>query len=296
MSTEPFLGEITLFSFDFAPKGWAQCSGQVLPINQNQALFSLLGTTYGGNGKTTFALPDLRGRVPNGAGQGPGLELYTLGQSAGVETTTLLLGQLPLHIHAITNALTFTARCRNSASTQQTPAGNVPGISALLPYTDAAVMPGATVIRAVHVTELQTRIDAFRAAFGLAAFAYSNPMLSVGSTVVQAQHVLDLRTALTQGYAAAGLPPPAYTDAIVVGTTVVKAVHLTELRDAVDAVTPVGTTYSRSLDADMNPGMITVSGGFAADDIGGNQPHENNQPFLVLKYCIALQGIFPSPN
>ena len=80
---EPFLGEIKLLPYNFAPKGWAFCNGQILPINQNTALFSLLGTQYGGNGQTTFALPDLRGRVPIHQGQGPGLSSYTIGQVAG---------------------------------------------------------------------------------------------------------------------------------------------------------------------------------------------------------------------
>ncbi|GAB3523778.1 hypothetical protein GCM10027442_50570 [Emticicia fontis] len=83
---DPFVAEIALFGFNFAPKGWAMCNGQILPINQNQALFSLLGTTYGGNGQTTFGLPDLRGRVAIGMGQGPGLSNYDLGQIGGVES------------------------------------------------------------------------------------------------------------------------------------------------------------------------------------------------------------------
>src|SRR5215510_2856694 len=87
--SEPFVGEITIFAFNFAPKGWAFCQGQLLPIAQNTALFSLLGTTYGGDGRTTFALPDLRGRVPVGFGQGPGLSNYSLGQKSGAETITL---------------------------------------------------------------------------------------------------------------------------------------------------------------------------------------------------------------
>lgn len=92
--TEPFLGQISLFSFRFAPKGWAQCNGQLLPINQNQGLFSLLGTTYGGNGTTNFALPDLRSRVPlhfNGS--------YRLGQRAGEEAHTLNVNEIPNHSH-----------------------------------------------------------------------------------------------------------------------------------------------------------------------------------------------------
>jgi microcystin-dependent protein len=86
---EPFVGELGLFAFNFAPKGWALCNGQILPINQNQALFSLLGTTYGGDGRITFALPDLRGRVAVGWGQGPGLSDYQLGQTGGTEVFTI---------------------------------------------------------------------------------------------------------------------------------------------------------------------------------------------------------------
>ncbi len=91
---EPFLSEIRIFSFGYAPQGWAQCNGQLLPINQNQALFSLLGTTYGGNGQTNFALPDFRGRVPihNGGG-------FVLGQKAGEEVHTLIASEMPAHTH-----------------------------------------------------------------------------------------------------------------------------------------------------------------------------------------------------
>src|SRR5688572_25276276 len=91
---EPFLAEIRIMSFNFAPKGWAQCNGQFLPINQNQALFALLGTTYGGNGQTTFALPNLKGRVPIHMGSG-----HTLGEAAGSESVTITPSQMPQHIH-----------------------------------------------------------------------------------------------------------------------------------------------------------------------------------------------------
>src|SRR6185436_21137483 len=93
---EPFLSEIRIFSFNFPPKGWALCNGQQLPINQNQALFSLLGTTYGGNGQTTFALPNLRGRVPIHTGNG-----HTLGEAAGSTAVTVNIQQLPTHTHAL---------------------------------------------------------------------------------------------------------------------------------------------------------------------------------------------------
>ena len=92
---EAFLASITLFAGNFAPRGWAFCLGQILPIAQNQAVFALIGTTYGGNGQTTFALPDLRGRAPIGAGQGPGLPNISLGEMAGTPQTTLLVNNMP---------------------------------------------------------------------------------------------------------------------------------------------------------------------------------------------------------
>ena len=98
---EPFIGQIEAFAFNFAPKNWALCAGQILPINQYQALFSLLGTTFGGNGTTTFALPDLRGRIADGSGQGPGLQNYALGQQGGQETHTLTVAETPSHSHTI---------------------------------------------------------------------------------------------------------------------------------------------------------------------------------------------------
>lgn len=164
---EPFLSEIRIMSFNFAPKGWALCNGQLLPINQNQALFSLLGTTYGGDGRVNFALPNNRGRVPIHVGSG-----HTLGQQGGEQAHTLTLAEMPTHTHLVQGS---------SASTggNVSPAGRYPG--------------GAN--NAYH--------------------------------------------------------PPA------------------------------------SLTA-LDPGTVA--------NAGGSQPHQNMQPFLTLSFCIALQGIFPSPN
>lgn len=103
---DPFLGEITMFAGNFAPRGYAFCEGQLLAISRNQALFSILGTTYGGDGRTTFALPDLRGRVPIQQGQGSGLSNYRLGQKGGDETVTLTPEQLAAHNHGINVAST----------------------------------------------------------------------------------------------------------------------------------------------------------------------------------------------
>src|SRR4249920_1945133 len=98
---DPFVAEIRIFPFNFAPRGWAWCDGQLLPLSQNTALFSLLGTTYGGNGKSNFALPDLQGRAPMHPGQGPGLSLHDLGETGGSETVTLLESEVPAHSHAM---------------------------------------------------------------------------------------------------------------------------------------------------------------------------------------------------
>jgi microcystin-dependent protein len=98
---EVYLGQLLLVPYNFAPRGFAFCQGQILSISQNTALFSVLGTTYGGNGTTTFALPDLRGRVPMGQGQGPGLQSYVLGQMDGEEANTLALTEIPAHSHAV---------------------------------------------------------------------------------------------------------------------------------------------------------------------------------------------------
>lgn len=99
--SEPFIAEIKMFAGNFAPRGYAQCDGQLLAISQNTALFSLVGTIYGGDGRTTFALPDLRGRSPMHPGQGPGLSSRTIGQKSGTETNTLNSAHLPAHSHSV---------------------------------------------------------------------------------------------------------------------------------------------------------------------------------------------------
>jgi microcystin-dependent protein len=173
---EPFIGEIRIFSGNFAPLGWALCQGQLLPISQNTALFSIVGTMYGGDGVQTFALPDLRGRAVLGVGQAPGLSPYTQGQAGGAEKQTLTAAQLPTHSHPVTATET---------PSTTSPKGAVP--------------------------------------------------------------------ANTQG-PTPGAAPKVY------------------------GATPDGTT--------MNSAMI--------GNTGGNQPFSILQPYLVINYIIALQGIFPS--
>ncbi|MGI4867603.1 MAG: phage tail protein [Janthinobacterium lividum] len=176
---DPFIGEIRMMGFGFNPKNWALCNGQPLPINSNQALFSLLGTTYGGNGVTTFALPDLRGRAILGVGQGPGTSNYVQGQVGGTETVALTQAQLPAHTHSLTGTLQAAAGPDANA-----PANGYPAL----------------------------------ADDGSAAFATGTPNASMASNSV------------------------------------------------------TGTT----------------------DNAGGSQPHENRQPQIVMNYCIAISGLFPS--
>jgi microcystin-dependent protein len=115
--SNPYIGEIRMFAGNFAPQGWAECAGQLLPIAENDALFTLIGTTYGGDGQETFALPDLRGRIPIHAGQGAGLSTRTLGEVGGVETVTLTTNQLPVHTHPLMGSV--------DNATQASPANNI---------------------------------------------------------------------------------------------------------------------------------------------------------------------------
>src|SRR5271163_1553149 len=124
--SSPFVAEIRIFPFNFAPKGWAFCNGQIMPLSQNTALFSLLGTTYGGDGKSNFALPNMQGNAPMHPGQGPGLSLHDLGETGGSDTVTLLESEMPAHPHGW--------NASNAAATDQSPvnemfAGGIGGIN-----------------------------------------------------------------------------------------------------------------------------------------------------------------------
>lgn len=128
---DPFVAEIRIFPFNFAPKGWAFCNGQLLPISQNTALFSLLGTTYGGNGQSNFALPNLQGSTPMHPGQGPGLSLHDLGEASGTETVTLLATEMPAHNHSMNGRPTA------AVQPQTSPVGFAASRSNSRPYSPA---------------------------------------------------------------------------------------------------------------------------------------------------------------
>ncbi len=128
---DPFVAEIRVFAFDFAPPGWSTCEGQLILISQNEPLFSLIGTIYGGNGITTFALPDLRGRAVVGAGSGPGLSPRTLGARFDFENTTVAAANMPSHSHSATTTVSAHARAQNGAGTDNDPTGAVWAINGL---------------------------------------------------------------------------------------------------------------------------------------------------------------------
>ncbi len=141
---DPFVAEIRIFPFNFAPRGWAWCDGQLLPLSQNTALFSLLGTTYGGNGKSNFALPDLQGRAPMHPGQGPGLSLHDLGETGGSETVTLLESEIPSHSHAWNVRAADPGEDRTPANEAlaRSTGGNLYGaVSSLVAMSDNALPP-----------------------------------------------------------------------------------------------------------------------------------------------------------
>jgi microcystin-dependent protein len=165
MSDTPFLGCIFMFAGNFAPRGYALCQGQILPIAQNTALFSLLGTTYGGNGQTTFALPDLRGRAPIGQGQGPGLSPITLGEVAGTETTTLLITNMPAHNHTLT--------CDTNPASVGAPSGN------LLADSGTSQSGGVPIYSNSNAPNGSLNPQSIGVAGGSQPFAIRNPYLGI---------------------------------------------------------------------------------------------------------------------
>ncbi|HWY83619.1 MAG TPA: tail fiber protein [Roseiarcus sp.] len=145
--SQPFVGQIIAVGFNFAPVGWALCQGQLLPISENATLFQLIGTTFGGDGQTTFGLPDLRGRAALGMGQGPGLGSYVLGQAAGAESVALAGAQIGSHVHGLSAAATATTATPSSSVVLGTPAAATPiyatgGVGATLTAGAVSATPG----------------------------------------------------------------------------------------------------------------------------------------------------------
>ncbi len=160
---EPFIGQIILFAGNFAPRGWALCDGQLLAISENQALFAILGTTYGGDGRTTFGLPELRGRVAVHEGQGPGLQNVALGERSGNADTTLNVNNLPAHTHTATSTLAVPCHVTDNGNSDD-PSGNALGLSPEDIYSTAAtdaslraLTGGVTVLNTGNNTSFSNR-------------------------------------------------------------------------------------------------------------------------------------------
>jgi microcystin-dependent protein len=187
--TDPFVGQIIYVGFNFCPTGWAAAEGQLLPVSQNTALFSLLGTTYGGDGQTTFALPDLRGRVPVHAGTGPGLSALYQGEQGGDESQTLTFAQMPSHAHTATTSfsglqVTSVLRGSTSAATAASPAGASLAVAKKETYSSNAPttsMAAGSVQSTVTGGEVSTTVDATNS--GTAAVSVRDPFLGLRACI-----------------------------------------------------------------------------------------------------------------
>lgn len=182
MSLNPFIGEVSTFAFNFAPEGWAICQGQLLPISQNTALFSLIGTTYGGDGRTSFGLPDLRGRSIVGTGDGPGLSHIAWGQRGGAEFHTLHQLEMPAHSHTAvaTTTATATLHAERVTATSKNPKNKLFAGSADNIYADRNSNPADDVVMAPESITVQTNTDVTIGNSGSGqSFSLRNPYLGM---------------------------------------------------------------------------------------------------------------------
>lgn len=278
LSTEPVLGAVMQFAGTFAPRGWALADGQLLSVNQNQALFSILGTTYGGDGRTTFALPDLRGRVPVGAGNGPGLDNVSLGQKLGSETTTLTLNNLPSHSHNIPGQTRPTSTVGGSQSFST--------LAPSLGLNPVITVEGLFPSRNLSTDPFIGSIDWFAGNFAprgtlfahgqLLPIAEYSTLFSLLGTIYGGDGrttfaLPDLRGRTPVHYGSGpGLPSIALGQSGGSNTVTLTQQNL--------------AAHSHSL-----PGQ---TGGTAST--GANQSFSNRQPFLGVNYQIAQFGVFPA--
>ena len=283
--SEPFIGEIMMFGGNFPPRNWAFCDGQLLPIAQNTALFSLLGTTYGGDGRTTFALPDLRGRVPVGVGSGPGLTPVSWGQRSGTETNTVTVNQLASHSHnlpAPANGPTPNTGGSQSINNMQPYLGlyYVIALQGIYPSRNAERNEGSE----PFIGEI--RLVGFN--FPPRGWAYcEGQLLSIAS--YSALFSLLGTTYGGDGRTTFALPDLRGRIAVHPGT----GPGLSNYRWG-----ERGGTNSTTLNTNTIPAhnhYVPQLGGDTANT-GGNQSHSNIQPYLALYHSIALQGIYPSRN
>lgn len=285
---EPYLGEVDLFAGNFAPRGWALCDGQILPIDQHQSLFSLLGTTYGGDGRTTFGLPDLRGRTAVHPGTGTGLTSRQPGERFGAQNVTLTVGQLPAHSHTIQSPLLHRDFVTFDTGGNQPHTNMQPSLG--LNYTIA--LQGVFPSRNKSTDSFIGEIDLFAGNFAPRDRAFPNgQLLSIAENTALFSLVGTIYGG--DGRTTFGLPDlqgravvhegdgPGLTDRRLGERIGVEEVALTEAQ-----LTNHGHHWEDSF------GVREGS----TDPTGGGQPHDNVQPSLALNYIIALEGLFPSRN
>lgn len=287
-SMEPFLGEIDLFAGNFAPRNWARCEGQILPIAQNQALYSLLGTTYGGDGRTTFALPDLRGRTPVGPGQGPGLSNRQLGQKGGIENVTLTTAQMPSHNHTMPGPYI-------SNATENTGGGQ--SHNNMQPFLG---LHYAIALQGLYPSRnddggVRSSAEPFLGEVGLFAnnFAPRGWAFCEGQLLPIAQNTALFSILGTtyggDGRTTFGLPDLRGRTAIGEGQGAGLSPQPLGYKTGVEDVT-LGEAQMPSHNHTLTDPYISTTTG----STGGTQPHSNMQPSLALNYIISLTGVYPS--
>jgi len=287
-SSEPYLGEVNLFAGTFAPRGWASCDGQILPINQNQSLFSLLGTTYGGDGRTSFALPDLRGRTPIGPRQGPGLSTRYLGEKAGVENVPLTEAQMPSHNHILPDL--FVSNVTGNTGGSQ-PHDNM---QPYLGLNYAIALQGIFPSRSDDGT-VRSSSEPFIGEVGL--FANNFPPrgweFCDGQLLPIAQNTALFSILGTtyggDGRTTFGLPDLRGRTAIGEGTGPGLSTQRLGQKGGTETVTLTeGQMASHNHTLPPSSDMTGPT--------GGSQSHYNMEPSLALNYIIALAGTYPSRN
>ena len=291
LGLEPFIGEVSMFGGNFAPRGWALCDGQLLPISQNTALFSLLGITYGGDGRTTFALPDLRGRTPIGQGTGPGLTPRTLGQRSSPETVTLNTAQMPSHNHTLPYPVNGTQNTGGSQEHENmqpflglNPIIALQGLFPSRNLTDGDSGP----ISALSSEPFIADITYFAGNFAPRGWAFADGQLLPISSYSALFSLLGT-TYGGDGRTNFALPDLRGRTAIGPGTGPGLTSRTLGQRLGTETST-LNVTEMPSHTHDPPPSNVTMS------NTGGSQPHANMEPSLGLNYIIALQGVFPSRN
>jgi len=288
----PFIGEVSMFGGDFAPRGWALCDGQLLPISQNEALFDILGTTFGGDGRTTFALPDLRGRTPIGPGTGPGLTPRTPGQRSGSETATVNIEQMPSHNHTLPYPVNGTQNAgggQGHANMQPFLGLNpIIALQGLFPPRNLTNGGESLPVNAASSEPYIGNLTYFAGDFAPRGWAFANGQLL---PINQNDALFDILGTRYGGDGRTSFALPDLRGRTAIGPGTGPGLSTRNLGQRLGAETStLDVTGIPSHDHDPPPSNIMLG------ETGGSQPHANMEPSLGLNYIIALQGIFPSRN